>query len=139
MEWISLCEFLCHQRWVFALFASSCLATVIYTCIYLFKLVASHQDCCQPKCELFNCTAPYAPSAAKKDIVRDPGKHTFLATTQRSQKCYAVASKSRSSSIVLICLDLDLSNLIKRAFFKIPEDQFSREGLKMTLDMHETL
>ncbi|CAJ1363915.1 unnamed protein product [Effrenium voratum] len=29
----------------------------------------SKKDCCQPKCELFNCTAPWAPSAAKKDVV----------------------------------------------------------------------
>lgn len=29
----------------------------------------SKKDCCQPKCQLFNCTAPWAPSAAKKDVV----------------------------------------------------------------------
>ncbi|CAE7210038.1 unnamed protein product, partial [Symbiodinium natans] len=27
------------------------------------------EDCCKPKCELFTCTAPWAPSAAKKDVV----------------------------------------------------------------------
>lgn len=29
----------------------------------------SKKDCCQPKCQLFECTAPWAPSAAKKDVV----------------------------------------------------------------------
>lgn len=29
----------------------------------------SKEDCCEAKCQLFNCTAPWAPSAAKKDVV----------------------------------------------------------------------
>ena len=29
------------------------------------------EECCLPKCELFNCTAPWAPSAAKKEVVSD--------------------------------------------------------------------
>ena len=105
--WISLNFFAMRDEFLLSLPADR-LATLIY--LYDFKLVASHQDCCQPKCELFNCTAPYAPSAAKKDVVGDPGKHRFLATTQRSQRCYAllVESKRRSSTriCVLNCLDL---------------------------------
>ena len=35
----------------------------------LVSAIPGKEECCKPKCELFSCEAPWAPSVAKKDVV----------------------------------------------------------------------